>query len=188
MNGSSWFLIHILHITHYQSPSYTFSSCYSWCISVFIISSSAPNWRISNCLRRRPVRCTAPGRSAHLYCYLGCDDSSYTSCEGRRPPCDTIRYDTIGKGSPYSTAERRVPELSPVLGSQPAGDVSHKPGGRLPFFPPGLPLPSQSLRGLLPVLLLGEQRHNGTKTVARQRRDCDLNPGPFCARVQHANS
>ena len=37
-----------------------------------------------------------------------------------------------GKGSPYSTAERRVPELIPVLGSQPAGDVSHKPGGRLP--------------------------------------------------------
>ena len=27
--------------------------------------------------------------------------------------------------------ERRVPELIPVLGSQPAGDVSHKPGGRL---------------------------------------------------------
>ena len=25
--------------------------------------------------------------------------------------------------------ERRVPELIPVLGSQPAGDVSHKPGG-----------------------------------------------------------
>jgi len=34
------------------------------------------------------------------------------------------------KGSPYSIAERRVPELIPVLGSQPAGDVSHKPGGR----------------------------------------------------------
>jgi len=36
-----------------------------------------------------------------------------------------------GKGIPYSIAERRVPELIPVLGSQPAGDVSHKPGGRL---------------------------------------------------------
>ena len=35
------------------------------------------------------------------------------------------------KGSPYSTVERRVRELIPVLGSQPAGDVSHKPGGRL---------------------------------------------------------
>ena len=38
------------------------------------------------------------------------------------------------KGSPYSVTERRVPELIPVLGSQPAGDVSHKPGGRLPLL------------------------------------------------------
>jgi len=36
-----------------------------------------------------------------------------------------------GKGSSYSITERKVPELMPVLGSQPAGDVSHKPGGRL---------------------------------------------------------
>jgi len=35
------------------------------------------------------------------------------------------------KGSPYSIIERMVPELIPVLGSQPAGDMSHKPGGRL---------------------------------------------------------
>jgi len=39
-----------------------------------------------------------------------------------------------GKGSPYSITERRFPELIPVLGSQPAGDVSHKPGGRLPLL------------------------------------------------------
>ena len=39
-----------------------------------------------------------------------------------------------GKRSPYSIAERRVPELIPVLGSQPAGDASHKPGGRLPLL------------------------------------------------------
>ena len=38
------------------------------------------------------------------------------------------------KGSPYSIIERRVAELIPVLGSQPAGDVSHKPGGRLPIL------------------------------------------------------
>jgi len=30
--------------------------------------------------------------------------------------------------------EGRVPELIPVLGSQPAGDVSHKPGGTLPLL------------------------------------------------------
>ena len=39
-----------------------------------------------------------------------------------------------GKGSPYSITERRVPELIPVLGSQPAGDVSHKPDSRPPLL------------------------------------------------------
>jgi len=39
-----------------------------------------------------------------------------------------------GKGSPYSIAECRVPELIPGLGSQPAGDASHEPGGRLPLL------------------------------------------------------
>jgi len=29
------------------------------------------------------------------------------------------------KSSPYSIAKSRVPELIPVLGSQPAGDMSH---------------------------------------------------------------
>jgi len=39
-----------------------------------------------------------------------------------------------GKSSPYSITERRVPELIPVLGSQPAGNASHKPDGRLPLL------------------------------------------------------
>jgi len=38
------------------------------------------------------------------------------------------------KGRPYSITERRVPEMIPVLGSQPAGDVSRKPGCRLPLL------------------------------------------------------
>ena len=38
------------------------------------------------------------------------------------------------KDSPYSITERMVPELIPVLGSQPAGDMSHKPGGGLPLL------------------------------------------------------
>jgi len=48
--------------------------------------------------------------------------------------------DRKGKGSPYSTAERTVPELIPVLGSQPSGDVSHEPGGRLPSARPAITL------------------------------------------------
>ena len=39
-----------------------------------------------------------------------------------------------GKGSPYSITERRVPQLIPLLGSQPASDVSHNPSGRLPLL------------------------------------------------------
>ena len=50
-----------------------------------------------------------------------------------------------------------VRELIPVLGCQPAGDVSHKPG---------LQLPPKPLAGLLPILLLGEQRHNGCEQFA----------------------
>jgi len=46
------------------------------------------------------------------------------------------------------------------------------------YLPPGLQLPPQPLRGLLPILLLGEQRHNGCEQFAWQHCDCDLNPGP----------
>jgi len=71
------------------------------------------------------------------------------------------------KGSPYSIAEQRVPEMIPVLGSQPAGDVSHKPGGRLPILSarPTVTL-SQPLRGLLPIPQLGEQRHDECEQFA----------------------
>ena len=50
----------------------------------------------------------------------------------RRPVVSFVRK----KSSPYSITERRVPERIPVLGSQcqSAGDVSHKPGGRLPLL------------------------------------------------------
>jgi len=50
------------------------------------------------------------------------------------PMCAGDEAQLCKKGSPYSITERRVPELIPVLSSQPAGDVSHKPGGRLPLL------------------------------------------------------
>jgi len=54
--------------------------------------------------------------------------------------------------------------MIPVLGSQPIGDVSHKLGGRLPLLSAR---PAVTLaRGLLPVSLLGEQRHNGCEQFA----------------------
>ena len=50
-------------------------------------------------------------------------------------PVPPRRTDTVTvKARPYSITECRVPELIPVLGSQPAGDVSHRPGDRLPLL------------------------------------------------------
>ena len=66
-----------------------------------------------------------------------------------------------GKGSPYSITECRVPELILVLGSEPAGDLVINLAVGCHYFPPGPQLPSQPLRGLLPFLLPGEQRHDG---------------------------
>jgi len=71
-----------------------------------------------------------------------------------------------GKGSPYSITEHRIPELIPIIGSQPAGDVSHKPGGRLPLLSARPAVTSQPLRGLRPILLLGENRHDGCEQFA----------------------
>ena len=49
-------------------------------------------------------------------------------------PSEVLEASKKGKGSPYSSIERRVPQLITVLGSQPAGDFSRKPGGRLPLL------------------------------------------------------
>ena len=73
----------------------------------------------------------------------------------------------VKKGSPYSITQRRVPELIPVLGSQPAGDVNHKPDGRLQITSrQARSYPPQPLRRLLPILLPGEQKHNGCEQFA----------------------
>ena len=67
-----------------------------------------------------------------------------------------------GKGSPYSITERRVPELIPVPGSQPAGDASHKPGSRLPLLSarPAV-TPATLKRAATNFAAFGEQRHDG---------------------------
>ena len=62
--------------------------------------------------------------------------------------------------------ERRVPELIPVRGSQPAGDVSHKPDSRLPllFTRPAVTL--ATLKRAATNFPLGEQRHDGCEQFA----------------------
>ena len=54
--------------------------------------------------------------------------------QNRRMKVNSSSLIKKGKASPHSITDRTVPELIPVLGSQPAGDVSHKPGGRLPLL------------------------------------------------------
>ena len=68
----------------------------------------------------RALACPTPGT-----CPISLPPHSHNAAAGA-----TLK----AKGSPHSITERRVPELIPVLNSQPAGDVSHKPGGRLPLL------------------------------------------------------
>jgi len=87
------------------------------------------------------------------------------------------------KGRPYSITEHWVPELIPVLGSQPAGDVSHKFGGRLPLLSARLAVtPATLKRGCYQFCCLVKKgimdMNSLLKTVTRQRRGCDLSPGP----------
>jgi len=70
------------------------------------------------------------------------------------------------KSSPYSITERRVPELIPVLGCQPADDVNHKPGGRLPLLSARPAVTLATLKRAATISLLGEQRHNGCEQFA----------------------
>jgi len=60
--------------------------------------------------------------------------SSVQFQDGLASICVFVHSCNKGKGSPYSITESTVPELIPVLCSQPAGDVSHIPGGRLPLL------------------------------------------------------
>ena len=76
-----------------------------------------------------------------------------------------------------------VPELIPVLDSQPAGDVSHKPGGRLPLLSarPAV-TPATLKRAATSFCCLVNRGTMGVnslpKTVTGQHRGCDFNPGP----------
>ena len=70
----------------------------------------------------------------HLRQSLLAAAAAAAAAAGRKREWETTDSDGLGKkvkGSPYSIIQRKVPEPIPVLCSQPAGDVSHKPGGRL---------------------------------------------------------
>ena len=130
-------------------------------------------WRRSSTVVR--TRSPDPLRSASLH-------TTTISCRPRTtmPP---ISYTIVkGKGCPYSITERRVPELIPVLGSQPADGVNHKPDGRLPLLSARPAVTLATLEGCCQFRCLVNRGTTGVnslpKTLTRQRRDCDLNPGP----------
>jgi len=63
-----------------------------------------------------------------------------------------------------------------VLGSQPAGDVSHKPGSRLPLLSAR---PEEGCYQFCCLVTRGTVGVNSLpKAVTRLRSDCDMNPGP----------
>ena len=78
--------------------------------------------------------------------------------------------------------ESRVLEVIPVVGSQPAGDVSHKPSGRLPILSTKPAVTLTTLKRAATNFAAWWRGTTGVnslpKTVTRQRRRCDLNPGP----------
>jgi len=103
-----------------------------------------------------------------------------------------------GKVSPYSIAERRVPELIPVSGSGPAGGVSHKPGGRQPLLSarPAVTLATTKRAASNFAAWWIEARWVWTVCLRQQRLRLLSYPTaswlrfelrPFCAWVHHAN-
>jgi len=91
-------------------------------------------------MRSTPTHTHTPTRPVcRLYTYQYCLVTSHIAKAALYILRERSSYSPCGlkvkfKGSPYSITECRVPELIPVLGSQPAGDVSHEPGSRLPLL------------------------------------------------------
>ena len=65
----------------------------------------------------------------------------------------------------HSITKPMVPELIPVLDSQPAGDASHKPGGRLPLLSARPAVTPATLEGCYQFCCL-VNRHDGCEQFA----------------------
>jgi len=108
------------------------------CSIVFVDADSGELWaRIASmqcvdtgfCYRRRSGLCGS--MSGTTVNHANRLNLAYPRCRLDRQHANVM---VKGKSSSYSIVEPRVPELIPVLCSQPAGDMSHKPGGRLPLL------------------------------------------------------
>jgi len=83
------------------------------------------------------------------------DEHRPVHCKVKGKGKDILDYRASGSGA------------DTVLGSQPANDVSHKPGGSLPLLSarPAV-TPATLKRAVLAILLLGKQRHDGCEQFA----------------------
>ena len=85
------------------------------------------------------------------------------------------------KASPHSVTESRVPALILVLGSQPADDVSHKPGSRLPLLSTRPAVTLATLKRAATNFAAWWTEARWVWTVCLRLvpdSGCDLNPGP----------
>jgi len=88
------------------------------------------NVTVSHKLISRPMNIRLQlSQQHHLYAKL-CSKTGLCKWKQR----SRYRFRSCKKGSPCSITECRAQELIPVLGSQPTGDVSHQPSGRLPLL------------------------------------------------------
>ena len=86
--------------------------------------------RRSSCLSDVSVRSTGSSKRSSTGDFSSELDDYFDNVQASHVHNRTLHY-IKGKVSPYLITEHRVPELIPVLGSQPAGDVSHKPSSML---------------------------------------------------------
>ena len=96
-----------------------------------VISRSVVQCRLTDCNGTNQTPAQISCRS--LYSNWLTRGQHWTRAESDVYNCLVYHY-RKAKGSLYSITKCRVPELIPVLGSQHAGDVSHKPSGRLPLL------------------------------------------------------
>jgi len=88
-----------------------------------------------------------------------------------------LLFEYKGKGSPYSIAERRVPELIPVFGSPVMSVIN--PDDRLPLLSDRPTVTLTTLKRVATNFVAHTIGVNSLpKTVTRQRRGCNLNPSP----------
>ena len=151
-----------------------FFLCFIFRVAQFVYRTifSLSHWK--QCPEENNVtNTTSPGSFKFPSLYMKTGRLHRTKCATAIVKLCDPRYETTllyeckkSKGSSYSVAERRVPELILVLGSQPAGDVSYKPGGRLPLLSARPAVTPATLKRTATVLLLGEQRHDGCEQFA----------------------